>query len=94
MGRCSTQLTTRTQASCFTVTNLYWNQPVLNKIADSFQVSHEQASTVATMIQAGYAGGLLFICPIGDMVRRRPFNISLVVVTLLMVRVCHVCRVD
>jgi predicted MFS family arabinose efflux permease len=67
------------------VANLYWNQPVLNKIAESFDVTYERASTVATLMQSGYAGGLLFICPAGDMVRRRPFILIIISATALMV---------
>ena len=66
--------------------NLYYNQPVLNKIAETFDVSFEKASSVATLMQSGYAAGLLFLCPIGDILRRRPFIIGLVSMTALMVR--------
>ncbi|KAF9873768.1 major facilitator superfamily transporter [Colletotrichum karsti] len=68
----------------FTVANLYYNQPVLNKIAETFDVSFERASSVATLMQAGYAAGLLFICPLGDMVRRRPFILVLIWATAML----------
>jgi hypothetical protein len=69
---------TLSQAGCVTVANLYYNQPVLNKIAETFDVSFESASSVATLMQSGYAAGLLFLCPLGDTVRRRPFILGLV----------------
>jgi predicted MFS family arabinose efflux permease len=69
------------QTACFTVASLYWNQPILNKIAETFHVTYEKAATVATLMQAGYASGLLLICPAGDMVRRRPFILALITAT-------------
>ncbi|KAK3897602.1 major facilitator superfamily domain-containing protein [Staphylotrichum tortipilum] len=71
-------------ASCFTVSNLYYNQPILNRIAETFEVSFERASSVATLMQAGYAGGLLLLCPLGDVFPRRPFIIALVAFTATM----------
>lgn len=63
------------------MSNLYYNQAVLNKIAETFDVTFEKASSVATLMQAGYASGLLFICPLGDLFPRRPFIIGLVFLT-------------
>ncbi len=42
------------------------NQAILYKISETFGVTFERASSVATLMQAGYAAGLLFICPLGD----------------------------
>ncbi|KAK8859241.1 MFS general substrate transporter [Apiospora arundinis] len=68
-------------AGTFTVANLYYPQPILNLIADEFNVSYERSSLVATLSQAGYAVGLLFVCPLGDKVPRRPFVLLLVCIT-------------
>ena len=65
-------------ASTFTVANLYYNHPILNKLAVSFNVTDEQASYIPTLSQAGYAGGLLLLCPLGDLVKRRAFVLWLV----------------
>ncbi|KAF7767869.1 hypothetical protein Agabi119p4_7112 [Agaricus bisporus var. burnettii] len=65
--------------STFTVANLYYCQPLLVQIADSFGVTHAKVSNIPTLIQAGYAGGLLFITPLGDLVRRR----SLILLTII-----------
>ncbi|KAI2464209.1 MFS general substrate transporter [Annulohypoxylon bovei var. microspora] len=62
----------------FTVANLYYAQPILNVLAEEFHVSYERASDVATLSQAGYAVGLLFLCPLADMVPRRPFILFLI----------------
>ena len=65
-------------AACFTVANLYYNHPILNKLADDFDVSYERASLIPTMMQAGYAIGLVFLCPLGDLFKRRVFVLVLV----------------
>ena len=65
-------------AGCFTVANLYYSHPILNKLADDFHVDQERVSLVPTLAQTGYAGGLLFLCPLGDLFKRRAFVLSLV----------------
>ncbi|RYP13611.1 hypothetical protein DL765_006812 [Monosporascus sp. GIB2] len=69
------------QAATFTVANLYYAQPILNVIAEEFGVSYERASNGAALSQAGYAVGLAFVCPIADMVPRRPFILFLIFMT-------------
>jgi hypothetical protein len=68
-------------AGAFTVANLYYNHPILNILADDFNVSYEEVSEIPTLMQAGYATGLFFLCPLGDLLRRRPFVLSLVFLT-------------
>lgn len=65
-------------AGCFTVANLYYSHPILNKLADDFHVSQERVSLIPTLAQAGYGAGLLFLCPLGDLFPRRPFVLLLV----------------
>ncbi|MBU3026635.1 MFS transporter [Zobellia galactanivorans] len=48
--------------------NLYYNQPLLHLISMSFEVSESAVSNVALATQLGYAFGLLFVVPLGDMV--------------------------
>jgi len=52
-----------------TVANLYYAQPLLHSISTSLHVSEGSASLLVTAGQLGYAGGLLFIVPAGDIVR-------------------------
>lgn len=69
------------------VANNYYNQPLLGKIADSFHISEAKASSVAVLTQVGYAVGLLFIIPLGDMVRRKRLILAdfvLILFSLLM----------
>merc|ERR1711939_271572 len=71
-------------AATFTVANLYYNHPILNILADEFNVSNEQAAQVPTVMQGGYAAGLLFLCPLGDIFRRRAFVLILIFFTATM----------
>ncbi|KAH8689066.1 major facilitator superfamily domain-containing protein [Talaromyces proteolyticus] len=68
-------------ACTFTVANLYYSHPLLEILAVSFNISQERASLIPTVAQAGYATGLLFLCPLGDIVRRRPFVLLLMAFT-------------
>lgn len=68
-------------AGCFTVANLYYSVPVLNVIARDFDVPNLEVSRVPTLAQSGYAVGLLFICPLGDLFPRRPYTLILVFIT-------------
>lgn len=65
-------------AGCFTVANLYYSHPILNKLADDFHVTQDRVSLIPTLAQAGYGSGLLFLCPLGDLFPRRPFVLLLV----------------
>ncbi|MGH3212202.1 MAG: MFS transporter [Trebonia sp.] len=55
-----------------TVGNLYYAQPLLHSIGAALNVSQGSASLLVTVGQLGYAAGLLFIVPAGDIMRRRP----------------------
>jgi hypothetical protein len=68
-------------AGAFTVANLYYNHPILNILAHEFDVAYETASRVPTLMQAGYATGLLFLCPMGDVFKRRQFVLIMVLFT-------------
>lgn len=71
------------------VANLYYSHPILDILAQFFDVSHERASLIPTCSQAGYATGLILLCPLGDLVRRRHFVLLLTLVTAaLWVGVC------
>ena len=57
------------------VANLYYIQPLLVDMARDFAVSDRAMGLVATLGQVGYALGLLFFVPLGDLVERRGFII-------------------
>ncbi len=55
----------------FTVANCYYNQPLLELISTELNISHAQANLITVVTQIGYALGLLFIIPMGDLFSRR-----------------------
>ena len=54
-----------------TVANLYYSQPLLELIAQSFHVSRGAASVVVTATQLGYAIALALVLPLGDLLENR-----------------------
>ena len=63
-------------ASGITVANLYYIQPLLADIADTFQVTQVSVGFVAMLTQAGYALGMLFLLPLAD-IKEKKFLIIL-----------------
>jgi predicted MFS family arabinose efflux permease len=54
-----------------TVANIYYVQPLLNLVADTFGVSKSAAGLLVTCSQAGYLAGLALLVPLGDLRERR-----------------------
>jgi predicted MFS family arabinose efflux permease len=71
-----------------TVANLYYAQPLLHSIGNSLHVSQGSASLLVTVGQLGYAAGLLFIVPAGDIMRRRPLLTGLLAVCAVTLAGC------
>ncbi|PZT74779.1 MULTISPECIES: MFS transporter [unclassified Streptomyces] len=69
--------------SAATVANVYLAQPLLALFADDLGVSSSAAGTVVTCAQLGYAAGILFLVPLGDIRRRRPLLTTMLVCTVL-----------
>ena len=65
------------------VANLYYNQPLLNKISEDLRVSEFTANLIPMTTQIGYALGLLFIIPLGDLYKRR----NIIVINFLLLSV-------
>lgn len=57
--------------SALAVANVYFAQPLLESMAKSLSVEPAVIGMVVTMTQIGYAAGLLFIVPLGDVVNRK-----------------------
>lgn len=74
------------------VANLYYNQPLLNRISRDLQTSEFTANLIAMITQIGYAIGLLFIIPLGDLFKRKTIiliNFTVLVVSLLTIALTH-----
>ncbi|EPS95201.1 hypothetical protein FOMPIDRAFT_113575 [Fomitopsis schrenkii] len=65
-------------ASTFVVANLYYCQPLLIEYSKSFRVTYNEVSRIPTLVQAGFATGIVFISTLGDLVRRRGLILMLV----------------
>jgi predicted MFS family arabinose efflux permease len=70
-------------ATGLTVANLYYAQPLLDLIAGSLHVGQGAAAVVVTMTQAGYALGLLFVLPMGDLLENRVLVVRILAVSAL-----------
>ena len=62
---------TRAIVAGVSVANLYYNQPLLNIMRHELEVSEFKTNLIAMVTQIGYALGLLFIVPLGDLYRRK-----------------------
>ncbi len=65
------------------VANIYYAQPLLDTLAHSFHVTNTTAGLIVTMTQLGYAAGLMFVVPLGDLLERRRLIVSVSLCTAL-----------
>lgn len=54
-----------------TLANVYYAQPLVGPISESFGIGVATGSLIVTMIQLGYVGGLVFLAPLGDLVENK-----------------------
>lgn len=64
-------------ATGLAVASNYYAQPLLDTIARVFSLSASSAGFIVTAAQLGYAAGLLFLVPLGDMFERRMLIVSM-----------------
>lgn len=77
---------TMTFAAGASVANLYYNQPLLVGIADGFHASAQAIGWMPMLTQVGYALGMLFFVPLGDLTERRRLIVGMqVAVTFALV---------
>ncbi|HGS8608451.1 MFS transporter [Enterococcus faecalis] len=62
---------------------MYYIQPIGTQIAQAFQVSIGSIGFVTMLTQLGYALGLLFLVPLGDVVDRRKLIIRVAALSSL-----------
>ena len=80
-----------------TVANCYYNQPLLEMIRHDLGVSQHEANLITVVTQIGYALGLCFLIPMGDLYSRRRIivvNMSVAAIMALVIafanRICIV----
>ena len=68
--------------------NLYWAQPLLVEITNAFGLSPASGGLLVTATQIGYALGILFIVPLGDLVRRKRLIAIVMVLSIVTLVAC------
>lgn len=77
-------------ASGLSVANIYYAQPLLALIANSFHTSQSSAAIVVTSTQVGYALGLVLLLPLGDFIENRKLTSRTLIITALVLAVAAV----
>lgn len=72
------------------VASNYYNQPLLQTLADEFGLSYARAGTLVTTAQVSYALGLILLVPLGDLLERRGLivGMTLLVAAGLLLSAC------
>lgn len=63
------------------VSNIYYAQPILHEIAETFKVTESKMGIMVGLGQVGYGAGLLTLVPLGDKVNRK--NLILILLSIL-----------
>ncbi len=59
------------------VANLYYLQPLLHQVKGDFHVGTVATAALITLVQLGYAAGLAFVVPLGDIMARRRLIVTI-----------------
>ncbi|MBI6669578.1 MFS transporter [Pseudomonas syringae] len=65
------------------VANIYYAQPIIELIAPDIGLSSTAASLIVSLTQIGYALGLFFLVPLGDLLENRRLMLVTTVVAIL-----------
>jgi len=70
-------------ASGLTAANLYYSQPLLEELSRFFHVTPTMIGTSSMLIQIGYALGLVFLVPLGDIKERRSLIMTMLFCSMM-----------
>ncbi|EKQ51480.1 MULTISPECIES: MFS transporter [unclassified Clostridium] len=76
-------------ASGIAVANIYYIQPLLDKIADYYHITQASAGLLATLTQTGYALGLFLILPLADLIERKKLILIMLFLSALSLLVMY-----
>ncbi|MCM2320867.1 MAG: MFS transporter, partial [Pseudomonas sp.] len=62
------------------VASNYYNQPLLQTLAEQFDLSYAKAGMLVTTAQVSYAVGLILLVPLGDLLERRGLIVGMALV--------------
>ncbi|KPA88864.1 arabinose efflux permease family protein [Pseudomonas asplenii] len=65
------------------VGNVYYAQPLLDAMADTFAMDHATVGIVVSLSQVGYGLGLLLLVPLGDLLNRRRLIVGQMLLSVL-----------
>ena len=74
------------------VANLYYLQPLLHQVKGDFHTGTMGTTSLITLVQVGYALGLAFVVPLGDLVPRRRLVVAIFILaaaTMLLASLVH-----
>jgi len=69
------------------VANVYYAQPLLDAMAETFAMDHATVGIIIALTQVGYGVGLLLLVPLGDLLNRRKLIVSQLLLSTLAVLV-------
>jgi len=79
-------------AAGLSVANVYYAQPLLDVMARDLGIASAVIGLVVTLTQVGYALGLIFIVPLGDLVDRRRLIVSQTLLSVAALAVVAMAR--
>jgi hypothetical protein len=65
------------------VANVYYAQPLLDAMAETFAMDHATVGIIIALTQVGYGVGLLLLVPLGDLLNRRRLIVSQLLLSTL-----------
>ncbi len=75
------------------VANMYYIQPIGTKVATSLSVSTSAVGILTMLTQLGYALGLLFLVPLGDVVDRPKLIIRMAALSAISLLAAFFCAI-